>query len=593
MSTLNDQSSKHVNQVNTQMDNRQLAELTQYITNLTVLIEKMGGKAEEAAKKLQLDQVAEQFNNLSVLLKNDLNSATSVLQNLDSEWRKTGQEVDSLNQKLSVTVKSGVGKALLGALTFDRNAMKAGFNEAKDAIAGYGNDMASTANQSLKNLGNAGTAIWANLKKGADDVSGFFKEVSRQSQQTFREIVDAEISKNKKVIQDLDSEWQKTVQEVDSFKQKLSDTAKGGLGKAVWGVFTFDKNAMKAGFDEAKNAVAGYMDEMTNTVKQSVNTLGKAGTAIWDNIKKGAQEVSNFFKGGSRQSPKSNAKIANPGALKNQQLSDLGKEKFQNSKGLQQLNKENKSELNSAKKNASEKNKIAESAAKQKTKILQKEEKKQQKDVLTNINNGLSASKNMVNNLSGMFSQYYSLRSQAIDIQYNQEKQRILDSTMNEEEKKKALDALDADTQKKKKELAKEQAETNKTVGIFNAVIDTAQGIAAALKAGWPQCIAFAAAAAAQGAAQIAVIKSQQIPALASGGIITSKGMALVGEQGPELVTLPEAASVIPLTRPQLSTTGVGGFGTANITLEIDGRTLVKQLGTPLRDMIRIKTGLK
>ncbi len=454
MSTVDDQSLKQSNQVNMKIDNRQVTELAQSITDLIVLIDKMGGKAEEAIKKVELDKVIDEFDNLSTLLKNNLNSTTQILQNLDSEW-------------------------------------------------------------------------------------------------------------------------QKTTQKVDLFKQKLSDTAASGFDKALKGALAFDKNAMKAGFNEAKNAVTGYVDDMANTVKQSFNTLGKAGTAIWGNLKNGAQDVSNFFKGGSRQSPKSNEKINN------------------NSKELQQLNKENKSELNLAQKTASQKNKIAESAAKQKTKMIQKEEKKQQKDVLGNINKGLSASKNMVNNLSGMFSQYYAARSQAIDLQYNLEKQRILESTMSEEEKKKAIDALDADTQKKKKELAKEQAQTNKAVGIFTAVIDTAQAIVAALKAGWPQCIAFAAAAAAQGAVQIATIKSQQIPALASGGVITSKGMALVGEQGPELVTLPDAASVIPLNRPQLSAAGMGGFGTANITLEIDGRTLVKQLGTPLRDMIRIKTGLK
>ena len=454
MSTINNQntgnqSSKQVNQANMIIDNRQLAELTQYITNLTAQIDKMGGKAEEAAKKFKLDQLAEQLGNLSLQLKNDLNSTAQVLQNLDSEWQKAAQKVDL-------------------------------------------------------------------------------------------------------------------------FKQKLSDTAASGFDKALKGALTLDKNSMKAGFDEAKNAVTGYVDDMASAVKQSFNTLGKAGTAIWGNLKNGAQDVSNFFKGGSRQSPKSNEKINH------------------NSKELQQLNKENKSELNLAQKTASQKNKIAESAAKQKTKIVQKEEKKQQKDVLGNINKGLSASKNMVNNLSGMFSQYYAARSQAIDLQYNLEKQRILESTMSEEEKKKAIDALDADTQKKKKELAKEQAQTNKAVGIFTAVIDTAQAIVAALKAGWPQCIAFAAAAAAQGAVQIATIKSQQIPALASGGVITSKGMALVGEQGPELVTLPDAASVIPLTRPQFSAAEFGGYGTTPKNSSTEN-TNIFQIGTLIGDDLSLK----
>lgn len=42
-------------------------------------------------------------------------------------------------------------------------------------------------------------------------------------------------------------------------------------------------------------------------------------------------------------------------------------------------------------------------------------------------------------------------------------------------------------------------------------------------------------------------IGTPNIPALADGGTVTRPGMALVGERGPELLSLPQAASVIPL----------------------------------------------
>ena len=51
-------------------------------------------------------------------------------------------------------------------------------------------------------------------------------------------------------------------------------------------------------------------------------------------------------------------------------------------------------------------------------------------------------------------------------------------------------------------------------------------------------------------------------PGMASGGTVVSSGMALVGENGPELLNLPTGASVIPLT----GTTG-GGGNTINITV--------------------------
>lgn len=75
------------------------------------------------------------------------------------------------------------------------------------------------------------------------------------------------------------------------------------------------------------------------------------------------------------------------------------------------------------------------------------------------------------------------------------------------------------------------------------------------------------------------------IPLLARGGEITETGYAIVGEAGPELLHLPRGAQVAPL--------GAGGYGTANIIFEVDGRTLAKLIGQPLTEEIRLRTGLK
>lgn len=104
------------------------------------------------------------------------------------------------------------------------------------------------------------------------------------------------------------------------------------------------------------------------------------------------------------------------------------------------------------------------------------------------------------------------------------------------------------------------------------------------------------------------------IRALADGGRIIGEGLALVGERGPELVNLPSGASVLPLDngaigealasiiRPGPSPlgggmdpalAGVGGYSTANIIVELDGRQVVRAIGEPLADEIRAKTGIK
>lgn len=58
-----------------------------------------------------------------------------------------------------------------------------------------------------------------------------------------------------------------------------------------------------------------------------------------------------------------------------------------------------------------------------------------------------------------------------------------------------------------------------------------------------------------------AEINGPFLPGMASGGTVTSSGMALVGENGPELLNLPTGASVIPLTNTS------GGGNTINITV--------------------------
>jgi hypothetical protein len=58
-----------------------------------------------------------------------------------------------------------------------------------------------------------------------------------------------------------------------------------------------------------------------------------------------------------------------------------------------------------------------------------------------------------------------------------------------------------------------------------------------------------------------AAINGPFLPGMAAGGTVTSSGMALIGENGPEILNLPRGARVTPLT-------GVsGGSTTINITV--------------------------
>jgi hypothetical protein len=56
--------------------------------------------------------------------------------------------------------------------------------------------------------------------------------------------------------------------------------------------------------------------------------------------------------------------------------------------------------------------------------------------------------------------------------------------------------------------------------------------------------------------------------------------VAMVAERGPETVI------------PGLPG-GMGGYGTANIIIELDGRVLARVVGAPLMGEVRLKTGLR
>jgi hypothetical protein len=63
------------------------------------------------------------------------------------------------------------------------------------------------------------------------------------------------------------------------------------------------------------------------------------------------------------------------------------------------------------------------------------------------------------------------------------------------------------------------------------------------------------------------------IPALAEGGFVNRPGLALVGEAGPELVSLPPAASVMPL--PAASSMAA----TLNVPVYLDNRQIALAQG--------------
>jgi len=91
----------------------------------------------------------------------------------------------------------------------------------------------------------------------------------------------------------------------------------------------------------------------------------------------------------------------------------------------------------------------------------------------------------------------------------------------------------------RRRQIEKKQAESQKKAAIFNAIIDTAQGVVSAISRVdlYPYNFVLAGIIGALGAAQIAMISSQQIPQYWQGTDNAQEGLAWTQERGREIIT--------------------------------------------------------
>jgi hypothetical protein len=183
----------------------------------------------------------------------------------------------------------------------------------------------------------------------------------------------------------------------------------------------------------------------------------------------------------------------------------------------------------------------------------------------------------------------------AIDNEYKKRVNMINKSLMSEEEKQKAMAALEAEYQIKRTEAQRKGAGATKAIALMGAIVNTAEAVTKALTVGPFIGPILAAMIAALGAIQIALIAKQPIP-LAEGAAFekpTHITNALVGEAGPEYL-LPER-KLVDIVRdammppaffgaPRLAGAGAGSGAGATVTLNMNG-PLISTTGTSRRDL--------
>jgi hypothetical protein len=112
--------------------------------------------------------------------------------------------------------------------------------------------------------------------------------------------------------------------------------------------------------------------------------------------------------------------------------------------------------------------------------------------------------------------------------------------TLTEEQKAAETARIEEEADNKTKAIQKEAAERNKKLALFNAIINVAQSVTAALASAPPPfSFILAGIAAAAGAVQIGAINATPLDAFEKGTDFASGGPAIVSEKGPELVVTP------------------------------------------------------
>jgi hypothetical protein len=138
--------------------------------------------------------------------------------------------------------------------------------------------------------------------------------------------------------------------------------------------------------------------------------------------------------------------------------------------------------------------------------------------------------------MQAISNQYQQNLTIGLDNEYKKRLAYINATITNEDEKQKALIALDAEYDIKRRASQREGAKMAKGVAFLEAIVNTASGVTRALKDfPFPFSAIIAGIIAGLGAVQVGLIMAQPLP-LAKGGIITQPTYALIGERGPEAV---------------------------------------------------------
>lgn len=174
------------------------------------------------------------------------------------------------------------------------------------------------------------------------------------------------------------------------------------------------------------------------------------------------------------------------------------------------------------------------------------EQRAQQQELAMTILQGIG---DLANEVFGAIQDHIQRELEALDEMYTTDAQEAKENSQKKYISEKALED-------KKLALKRKAAAAEKASAVFSIGLSTAMAVMSALSTQpfMPLGLAMAVVAGAMGAAQLAIALSKPLPQYAKGRKGGAGEYALVGEKGPELMYIPQGASIVPnnkLNKPQ------------------------------------------
>jgi hypothetical protein len=515
-----------------------------------------GSESEDLQKALLKVQAATAIANgvqqVANLLLEESKIKTLVLTNAQAAYATVvGTSTGALKAFRIVLAASGIGLLVVGLIALVENFDKVkralensipGFKDVSNAIGGVVDTIKEWVGASGE-AERAGAAFDAATKKqnaAADAVVKSYerridieKAAGRSTTQLEIEREQAVIDANEKILKDYRSKSSEIVQLDEEEKQKAVQSARDAadaIAESQNNILVIRTEAAKKAADIAAEAAKKQAEieiEVAKASRESIKNLDEQNAEFSKNLRLSIeQEYQKELQKLAEEKKKRDEEIAKSFESINEDLIDgqinrlkrlEAEEGSTSERRIQLIELESKKQTDAIRLTVDDKakadNQILLIEA-ETQKAIREEKKKTRDEELDNLLNITQATANVLGQIIELQAVQSQKRIEEINATSEAEKLAIEKSTLNEEQKKRKLEALELRTAQKVAAEKRRQAVAEKASAIFEATIGTAVAVASA-KGPILKALALA-----SGLAQIALIASQPIPKFKKGGMV-------------------------------------------------------------------------